>query len=256
MSPPWSIASPPRPAQETLRLPLSGGAETTLHVARFDRSAWTARVAVLSPMQRLRNWCERNDVDDALIGGFYVRADEVPLGDLRVDGRALQSRPFDSPWDRIRACVHCVDGEVALRSRIELGPEPRGDLIQAGPMLVRGGISLAEAGNDPEGFSAGARQFDSDITAGRYPRAALGTGDTELIAVACDGRADNEAGLDLSELARTLIALGARDAINLDGGGSTSLIVGGELVNTPREEHGIEIVGGRAVPTALRFVAR
>ena len=37
--------------------------------------------------------------------------------------------------------------------------------------------------------------------------------------------------------------LGAVDAINLDGGGSASLVVGGKLVNTPREEHGIVIPG-------------
>ena len=40
-------------------------------------------------------------------------------------------------------------------------------------MLVRDG-ELGAPGVDVEGFSAGPRQFDSDITAGRYPRAALG----------------------------------------------------------------------------------
>ena len=44
-----------------------------------------------------------------------------------------------------------------------------------------------------------------------------------------------------------MIDLGAAEAINLDGGGSASLVVDGALVNTPREEHGIELVGGRAV---------
>ena len=50
--------------------------------------------------------------------------------------------------------------------------------------------------------------------------------------------------------------LGAVDAINLDGGGSASLVVDGRLVNTPRERHDVEIPGGRLVPTALRFIAR
>ena len=60
----------------------------------------------------------------------------------------------------------------------------------------------------------------------------------------------------MSELAEAMIGLGAAEAINLDGGGSASLVVGGSLVNTPREEHGIELPGGRAVATALHFAPR
>jgi exopolysaccharide biosynthesis protein len=107
---------------------------------------------------------------------------------------------------------------------------------------------------DVEGFSAGSRQFDSDITAGRYPRAALAlTRSRRMLAVACDGRADHEAGMSLAELAETLVALGARAALNLDGGGSTSLVCGGRLRNVPREDHGIVLAGGRPVSTVIAF---
>jgi exopolysaccharide biosynthesis protein len=60
----------------------------------------------------------------------------------------------------------------------------------------------------------------------------------------------------MAELATAMAGLGAATAINLDGGGSASLVVGGALVNTPREEHGMELVGGREVATALRFAPR
>lgn len=250
------IASPPRPTEESLRVALDGGLATTLHVLRMPRAHYTARVVAIEPAQRLVDWCARNTAEYALIGGFYIRANNVPLGDLRIDGRDLPTRPFDAPWDRIRACVHSQDGEVALCSRIELAEKPGGDLIQAGPMLVRDGVRLVESGVDPEGFSAGSGQFDSDITVGRYPRAALGISPTELIAVVCDGRADEEAGLSFAELAGAMIDLGAQDAINLDGGGSASLVASGMLLNIPREELGGPIPGGRAIPTALRFALR
>lgn len=249
-------ASPPRPAQETHRVPLAGGLGTTLHVLRLPRSQYTVRVSVLEPMERLVDWCGPKQVEHAIIGGFYVRADGIPLGDLRISGTAQASKPFEAPWNRIRACVHAQGGEVSLRSRLELPAEPAGDLMQAGPMLVRAGVRLVEPKMDPEGFSAGAAQFDSDITEGRYPRAALGLSPSELIGVVCDGRARDEEGLSLTELARVMGDLGALDAINLDGGGSASLVVSGRLANVPREEHGIEIVGGRMVPTALRFTLR
>lgn len=241
---------------ETLRVGAGRGMETTVRVRRLPRTDYTLQVVLLDPAERLVEWCAANGVGNALIGGFYIRADGTPLGDLRVDGRTLASAPFDSPWNRTRACVHSEGGEVSLCPRDELPAEPGGDLLQAGPMLVRGGTCLIDPGIDSEGFSAGAAQFDSDITVGRHPRAALGLSATELIAVVCDGRTEAEAGLDLTELARAMLDLGADHAINLDGGGSASLVAGGELVNVPREEHGIEIPGGRVVPTALRFAPR
>ena len=109
---------------------------------------------------------------------------------------------------------------------------------------------------DPEGFSAGAHQFDSDITAERHPRAALGLAGDWLLAVACDGRSRHDAGLTLEELAAVLAGLGARDALNLDGGGSTSLLAAGRLVNRPRKGYEDPEPGGRPVATALLFFPR
>jgi exopolysaccharide biosynthesis protein len=60
----------------------------------------------------------------------------------------------------------------------------------------------------------------------------------------------------MAELAEAMAALGAVQAMNLDGGGSTSLICGGRLRNVPREAHGIALAGGRTVPTAIVFRKR
>jgi exopolysaccharide biosynthesis protein len=53
-----------------------------------------------------------------------------------------------------------------------------------------------------------------------------------------------------------MVALGCRDALNLDGGGSTSLVSGGRLVNRPRKDFRVPEPGGRAVSTALLFTPR
>jgi hypothetical protein len=225
-------------------------------VARFARSVFDLRVVAIEPRSTLLGWCARNRAEHAMIGGFYVRPGGPPLGDLRIAGRARPTQPFDPPWGALRACVHVEDGTVAVAPRRELPDEPEGDLLQAGPMLVWAGDSLIRAQQDLEGFSAGSRQFDSDITSGRYPRAALGLDNGDLIAVVSEGRADDEAGLTMSELALAMVGLGVAEAINLDGGGSASLVVGGRLRNVPREEHGRELVGGREIATALQFVIR
>jgi exopolysaccharide biosynthesis protein len=137
-----------------------------------------------------------------------------------------------------------------------LGREPAGDVLQAGPLLVLDGRSAVVDGEDREGFSAGAHQFDSDITVGRHPRAALAVAGEQLLAVARDGHSRQDAGMTLSELADTLISLGATDALNLDGGGSASLVHGGLLRNRPRDQHGVDLLEGRAVLTAIVFEPR
>jgi hypothetical protein len=235
---------------------LRGGRTTTVHVARFPLAKVRVHVVHLDPPERLEVWCRRRKMSDAMIGGFFIRAEGIALGDLRIDGRESPHVPFTTPWDAIRSCVHATDEGVALASRSDLPAEPEGDLLQAGPMLVADGRSLIHDGTDPEGFSAGFSQFDSDITAGSHPRAALGLGGGELIAAVCDGRAGTDAGLTLAELAETMLLLGAERAINLDGGGSASLVTGGRLRNCPREEHGVALSGGRPISTALTFVTR
>jgi hypothetical protein len=236
-----------------LRLRLGDGAQTTVHVASYAAARTALRVVRLRRQEPLAAFCARRGFDDAIVGGFYVRPSGAPLGELRTRGLTRGHVPFDAPWGDVRACVHVEGARVVVDRRDRLSADPRGDLLQAGPLLVHGGSVVL---GDEEGFSAGARQFDSDITQGRHPRAALGVGPHRLLAVACDGRADDEAGLTLGELAEVLVALGARSALNLDGGGSTSLVCGGALVNAPREQHGHPLEGGRAITTALVFAPR
>lgn len=164
----------------------------------------------------------------------------------------VEHEPIASPWGGGRGCLH-LDGGVRIARREELADHPPGDLLQAGPLLVSGGRSLID-GKDREGFSAGAAQFDSDITVGRHPRCALGLSSTELLAVCCDGRRSGvDGGLDLGELARLLISFGADDAINLDGGGSATLVHRKHLLNRPYSNQDQPAPESRPVVTALFF---
>ena len=156
---------------------------------------------------------------------------------------------------------------MAASSSIPTGPcgcwsaapprrHPPGDLLQAGPLLVAAGEVVFDA-DDREGFSAGAGQFDSDITDGRHPRAALGVSGEWLIAVACDGRRSNvDGGLSMPELAEVMVELGAESAINLDGGGSTTLVHRGHLLNRPYSSQDQPAPASRRVVSALAFEPR
>jgi hypothetical protein len=235
---------------------LRGGARTTLHVVSYDLAAITPRVVVLDRAMPLVRWCHEQGVRDAVVGGFFIRALSEPLGEVWIAGRQEPSTPFDAPWGAARACVHVNGDAVRMARRDALPLTPVGDLLQAGPLLVADGRSAVAEGTDLEGFSIGARQFDSDITDGRFPRAALASTGRRLLAVACDGRTPRDAGMTLEELAEALVALGAEEAINLDGGGSASLVHAGRLRNRPREAGGVDLLEGRAIVTAIVFEPR
>jgi hypothetical protein len=255
---PHSLPGRPRAASSapaSFRVELSDGRATTVHLAAYDLRHTAVRVVLLQAEQ-LAAWCARTGVADALVGGFFVRERGRPLGELRLGGIERESVPFTSPWDAIRSCVHVVAGAPRVARRHRLPATPRGDLLQAGPLLVERGRTVLHDGFDPEGFSAASEQFDSDITAGRHPRAALGMRGGMALALTCDGRDATDAGLTLGELADLMAALGAHEAINLDGGGSATQVCGERMVNRPRELDGTEIRGGRPIYTALAFTPR
>jgi hypothetical protein len=252
---PGAALEPPGGGDLT-RVTLADGASTAVYVAAFAAVSTELRVVVLRRPERLATWCARRGIADAIVGGFFVRPGGVPLGEVRTRGVTRRHVAFTPPWGGLRACVHVEAGAVRIARRDELPAHPRGDLLQAGPLLVRDGEPCFERALDPEGFSAGQAQFDSDITDGRYPRAALGIAPGRLLAVVCDGRSADDVGLTLEELAALLAGLGSHTAINLDGGGSTSLVSGGRLRNQPRAGLDRPEPGGRAFSTALVFVPR
>jgi len=125
---------------------------------------------------------------------------------------------------------------------LELRLEPRrGDpgggwerahsIVSAGPLLLAGGTAVGR----PE-LESISRVFGL----ARHPRtAAAARADGTLLLVAVEGRRpESSVGMSLPELTALLAALGAVDGVNLDGGGSTAMVVGGELVTRPSDQEG------------------
>jgi len=234
---------------------LDDGDVTTVYAVRHRRTAVRVRVVHFPRPQRLDVWCRAQGVEEAVVGGFFVRDPYRPLGELWVGGAPARCEPVPAPWGARRGCVVVgPDGDARVVGRDAAPPEPAGDLLQAGPLLVGGGRVVFDPDTDREGFSAGSGQFDSDITRGRYPRAALGVSDDALVAVACDGRRSNvDGGLSMLELADVMVELGCESAINLDGGGSTTLVHRGHLLNRPYSTQDQPAPASRRVVSALTF---
>jgi Phosphodiester glycosidase len=230
---------------------------TTLYAVRYPRRTTRARVVYFPRAEHLDVWCRRNRVEEAVVGGFFLRDPYRPLGELWIDGRPTPHEPVAAPYAARRGSVSIDDGDVRLVERGAAPTRPIGDLVQAGPLLVVDGTIVFDAGEDREGLSAGAGQFDSDITDGRYPRAALGLSSESLVALACDGRRSNvDGGLAMVELAEAMVELGVESAINLDGGGSTTLVHRGHLLNRPYSSQDQPAPASRKVVSALAFEAQ
>lgn len=241
------------PRYQLLRHQLADEAETTTHVVRYPRPQTQLSIEHFRRPQRLDRWCRRHGIREAIVGGFFRRPHGPPLGELWIGGRRIASEPVPDSYQAARAAIHIDQLQIRIAPRAELPARPAGHLLQAGPMLVREGTPVVHL-DDHEGFVAAAHQFDSDITAGRHPRAALAVSGDELIALVCDGRRSGvDAGLTLAELAELIASLGAHEAINLDGGGSTALIHRGHLLNPPYDDQDRPSRNPRPVATAAIF---
>jgi exopolysaccharide biosynthesis protein len=73
----------------------------------------------------------------------------------------------------------------------------------------------------------------------RHPRTAVAKlKDGKFLMATVDGRQKASIGMNLNELAALLLELGATDAMNLDGGGSTTMFLDGKIINTPSDKEG------------------
>lgn len=132
----------------------------------------------------------------------------------------------------------CLERQVELL-------ESDGDPVELGPWLsgVNGRWRLTSRGVNV------VPHRPRDPFFARHPRTFIGRSSTgSVVLVTIDGRRPSSVGTTLRETAEVALALDLRDAINLDGGGSTTMVAAGATVNTPSGDE------ERPVGDALVFV--
>lgn len=132
---------------------------------------------------------------------------------------------------------------------ITMGTLPDRNRLSA---LVGGGPRLLTDGTRPDNYT-GVEHFGSNFIETRHPRTAVGfnADSTIVYFVTVDGRQPGlSAGMSLYELADFMISFGISDAVNLDGGGSTTMVVHNHPVNSPSDPG-----GERSVANALLAIS-
>ena len=124
--------------------------------------------------------------------------------------------------------------QLRIGDRVKVSETLGSSAADAADTVVSGGPLLVEHGRAH--VRVNEERMAADIAKGRAPRTAVGIKkDGTLLMVVVDGRSNNSAGLTLTELATYMLRLGAREAVNFDGGGSSVMAINGQVVNKPSD---------------------
>ncbi|THA58293.1 phosphodiester glycosidase family protein [Streptomyces sp. A1136] len=173
----------------------------------------------------------------------------VELRDGRVTGPARQ--PVGRP--AAGATLLTATGAAAT----ELAALRPGDpvAVTARPVVVSGGPApeTALGGREPLVLAGAARNHDGEPNNAAAPRTAVGLSKDgrRLRLITVDGRQRDSGGLTLTGLGRMMRRLGAFDALNLDGGGSSTLLAGRSGSTTLTVENSPSDGALRPVPNGL-----
>jgi hypothetical protein len=167
-------------------------------------------------------------------GDGFVRDYEVLFRRCRTEGMPVLARTIvlssklggsGSEWIRGLRKGHVV------RMRWDTGMDGASDVLGGTPILVRRG----EVRVDPT--------CDTGLCR-RNPRTGVGyTADGHVLMVVVDGRSSESVGMTLVRFAEEMRSLGATNALNLDGGGSSTMWIDGMgIVNVPSDTSGERLV--------------
>jgi exopolysaccharide biosynthesis protein len=185
----------------------------------------------------------------AVNGGFFNIKNGGSVTYIRTGGKIADSDTAKK-WSRNAN----MTGSVLIKAGSELfidksmsdqwynDHQEYNDILVTGPLLVED----ADAIKLPE----------TSLVINKHPRTAVGTRNSKkVVLVTLDGRTNEAAGLTLNELASLMIALKCKDAVNLDGGGSTTMWINGKpfsgIVNMPCDNKLFDHYGERAVSDIL-----
>ena len=165
----------------------------------------------------------------------------IPAGQVVLSGAGATA-------ELVRRVAGSVSSSNQLRVVTAFQPK-RGricTLVGGWPRLVVDGRSIADSVDLLEGTFP-------RFSVTRHPRTGVGFSrdSATIYFITVDGRSESSSGMSLGELASLMQSLGVAQGLNLDGGGSTTLVIRGHVVNHPSDS-----AGERTVGNALLLIKR
>lgn len=153
---------------------------------------------------------------DIIINGALYESDGIPIESYMTGGKVLSSstwckKGFGINWDKT-----VQFGEVNPHYK---------DFTSAFPLLIEN--CKKNINFIPKGLE------------GKNPRTVFSKTDNGIMLTVIDGRQEEKPGMAIDELADYMYSLGVIHSANLDGGGSTHLMIDGKTVNSPSENRSV-----------------
>jgi exopolysaccharide biosynthesis protein len=196
-----------------------------------------------SELKTTTEFATENQALAAVNAGFFDMKNGGSVTYLKADGKVISQNANDNPMITCSAFVVTTDGKVVIEPVVSPNyytqSDVYADVLFTGPLLLLDGKVLEQDT---------ARTF---VTY-RHPRTAACTLDNgDVLLLTADGRAKEAGGYSLPELAELMQELKCQDAINFDGGGSTTLWLKGQVVNHPSDNKTFDARGERRVANVV-----
>ena len=185
----------------------------------------------------------------AINGGFFDMKAGGSVTYLRADGLTIN----ETGASLVEQKNEILEGAVVIDKQGRLKIR-KGNRIQRKKryedVLVTGPLLLYRDKIEP--------LIDRAFNKDRHPRSCLCTDDQQNVYfITVDGRHDRAAGMSLYELTRLVRDLGCTNAINLDGGGSTTLYIRNQgVINHPSDNRQFDAEGERPCANAILAIRR
>ncbi len=185
------------------------------------------------------------DAIAAINGGFFDTKNGGSVDFLKIAGKVVDTTRLSNV---ARLPFHSISGVIIEKNKVGIikGEQKAGweknlmqeNVLLTGPLLIYNNV-MEELAKTP---------FNDN----RHPRTcACVTNDKKLLLITVDGRSAESFGMTLAELSKLTKALNCKDAINFDGGGSTTMYIKGQpengVVNYPSDNKLFDHAGERPV---------
>ncbi|MBP3774576.1 MAG: phosphodiester glycosidase family protein [Bacteroidaceae bacterium] len=206
-----------------------------------------AAIAVSPRMTRITRLAEKHGAKAAINGSYFDMKKGNSTCYLSQDGELVDTTRAGEFKIRVTGAVVIQKGKVRIQpwtKDIEKGyKKKKRSVLASGPLMLQNGRYA-----DWSGCSA-------SFVKTKHPRSAIAvTKDKRVLLITVDGRFPGKAaGMSIPELAHLAKVLGGTSALNLDGGGSTTLYMDGEVLNHPTDNRTFDHAGERGIPNMIYY---
>lgn len=182
-----------------------------------------------------------NDTLSLIVTGKNTGNSSIPQNGYVVSGGSGTPATFITNNLSLNDTVKIV---LSYNPSVAANAQRLTQLLSGNGHLIKNGVAYPALGDYDQ---SGASFNDA-----RHPRTFVGTnGDSSKVYLCTvDGRQATSIGMNFTEMANFLLAIGVTNAFNLDGGGSTTMVVRGEVVNSPSDPG-----GERSVANTLQVIS-